>query len=764
MTLGLSWRSGKLYEGRRTHTAVGVTEAAPATRYRALNGCYQIYRGRLATPTVETKRPVAHACYRALNAGYHLYIHNVASYYGAWLVSSLSSSMVAAPVFPSSPPPSSVNGTRPHIVAFLQDDLGWYDAFANLTDIQSAAVGSASANLQALAADGILLLRHYTHWHCSPSRRAFLTGRTPLHHGEQLSDATTHDIDLRWTTIGQKLDRAGYACHYYGKGHTGYMSMKHLPVFQGFSAGTAGFLHGVMGYTEPNRWSGDRPERNRKYSVRLYGDRALAAVAQHDPRTPLFMFLPWQAVHGPCAPATPNPHRRRPSARALFQIASVRALFRPPGRPTRFLYTRRPRIPRRPASVSQAPTRVIPRAPPRLLRPPAADEAPPGYNRSLTGCAAWESEDRCVLYAMYHETDLYMGKVVDALRTKNMYDQTLILFASDNGGTDEGNNYPLRGAKRTNWEGGIRTPAFITGGLVPRELRGTASQVTLSIADWYPTFCNLAGIDPTDDPPVAPLAVDEAQDPSGPLLDIWGQESYPGVDGLDIWPILMNPQAHGHGSAHEVRGRLMVLHLVCISHPALPTDPRRHPLTCAISAPSRCSSSPNILAGALHLERGDHPRRAVQAHRRAALAGGPRRRAWRILRGRRLRVEATKPELDTRPRPEVVHAAVGPARPRKPLPVRCACRPGRAGQPGASAPLQGGEAVAHPQRLPPPSLPRPEPAGLARRVQHELLAGPLEIVWRGDRRAHMRSAGVPRRGCVRCAEQTQGYMGWLAPR
>ena len=486
--------------------------------------------------------------------------------------------MVAAPVFPSSPPPSSVNGTRPHIVAFLQDDLGWYDAFANLTDIQSAAVGSASANLQALAADGILLLRHYTHWHCSPSRRAFLTGRTPLHHGEQLSDATTHDIDLRWTTIGQKLDRAGYACHYYGKGHTGYMSMKHLPVFQGFSAGMAGFLHGAMGYTEPNRWSGDRPERNRKYSVRLYGDRALAAVAQHDPRTPLFMFLPWQAVHGPCAPATPNPHRRRPSARALFQIASVRAhLFRPPGRPTRFLYTRRPRIPRRPASVSQAPTRVIPRAPPRLLRPHAADEAPPGYNRSLTACAAWESEDRCVLYAMYRETDLYMGKVVDALRTKNMYDQTLILFASDNGGNNEGNNYPLRGAKRTNWEGGIRTPAFITGGLVPRELRGTASQVTLSIADWYPTFCNLAGIDPTDDPPVAPLAVDEAQDPSGPLLDIWGQESYPGVDGLDIWPILMNPQAHGHGSAHEVRGRLMVLHLVCISHPALPTDPRRHP-------------------------------------------------------------------------------------------------------------------------------------------------------------------------------------------
>jgi arylsulfatase A-like enzyme len=49
------------------------------------------------------------------------------------------------------------------------------------------------------------------------------------------------------------------------------------------------------------------------------------------------------------------------------------------------------------------------------------------------------------------------------------------------------------------WEGGVRSTAFITGGIVPAALRGTSSGAKLiHISDWYPTFCNLAGVDPTD--------------------------------------------------------------------------------------------------------------------------------------------------------------------------------------------------------------------------------------------------------------------------
>ena len=95
----------------------------------------------------------------------------------------------------------------------LQDDLGWYDVFANRTDQPSSEITNVTARIQKLIASGIVLERHYAHWHCSPSRRSFLTGRLPHHHGEYLSDVSTDEIDLRWRTIGQKLEHAGCEVH-----------------------------------------------------------------------------------------------------------------------------------------------------------------------------------------------------------------------------------------------------------------------------------------------------------------------------------------------------------------------------------------------------------------------------------------------------------------------------------------------------------------------------------------------------------------------
>ena len=152
-------------------------------------------------------------------------------------------------------------GPKPHIIFFLQDDLGHHNvAFnADRTDWPSADVAAVSSNTSALAREGIILDRHYTHWHCSPTRRSLLTGRLPLHHGELLSHIATDDIDLRWTTLGQKLESVGYKSYWFGKGHTGYMSMAHLPVNIGFSSGHLGFLSGAMKYHGKQRWKGEAP-------------------------------------------------------------------------------------------------------------------------------------------------------------------------------------------------------------------------------------------------------------------------------------------------------------------------------------------------------------------------------------------------------------------------------------------------------------------------------------------------------------------------
>ena len=55
-----------------------------------------------------------------------------------------------------------------------------------------------------------------------------------------------------------------------------------------------------------------------------------------------------------------------------------------------------------------------------------------------------------------------------------MWENTLVIFVSDNGGTDAGINYPLRGEKHTTWEGGIRGAAFVAGGVMNVTVRDFA--------------------------------------------------------------------------------------------------------------------------------------------------------------------------------------------------------------------------------------------------------------------------------------------------
>ena len=101
----------------------------------------------------------------------------------------------------------------PHLLAILQDDLGWYDIGWN-----NPATLNVSGNLTSLARQGVILDNHYVFYWCSPSRRAFLTGRLTVHHGESLSEQATDDIDLRWSMISQKLKTKGYKNYWFGKG------------------------------------------------------------------------------------------------------------------------------------------------------------------------------------------------------------------------------------------------------------------------------------------------------------------------------------------------------------------------------------------------------------------------------------------------------------------------------------------------------------------------------------------------------------------
>jgi arylsulfatase A-like enzyme len=92
-----------------------------------------------------------------------------------------------------------------------------------------------------------------------------------------------------------------------------------------------------------------------------------------------------------------------------------------------------------------------------------------------------------------------MDSVVSALDTAGMLDNTLVVFASDNGGCfyGGGKNGPLRGTKATLFEGGTKVDAFIYGPTYLSSLGIQAGKVynnLFHVTDWFPTLLDFAGV------------------------------------------------------------------------------------------------------------------------------------------------------------------------------------------------------------------------------------------------------------------------------
>jgi arylsulfatase A-like enzyme len=121
-----------------------------------------------------------------------------------------------------------------------------------------------------------------------------------------------------------------------------------------------------------------------------------------------------------------------------------------------------------------------------------------------------EKDESYRKYAAYtSHMDHSVGRLIETLQRTDRYEDTLIVFSSDNGsptrdtegdvmkypGYQEdcprlGSNFPLKGKKTQVYEGGIRTPTIIKwrGRLEPGVRR-----VPMQITDWMPTLCALAG-------------------------------------------------------------------------------------------------------------------------------------------------------------------------------------------------------------------------------------------------------------------------------
>ena len=145
--------------------------------------------------------------------------------------------------------------------------------------------------------------------------------------------------------------------------------------------------------------------------------------------------------------------------------------------------------------------------------------------------AKGRERNRRILGAMVHALDQGVGRILDAIHDKGIYDNTFVLFTSDNGGVRGiGENTPFRGGKATVFEGGIRVVAAVRW--PARIPRGRKIDAPLANIDILPTLMRMAGVQGSVDKPMDGLDV----------LDVLTgrQESlerdlfnYIGQDGLD---------------------------------------------------------------------------------------------------------------------------------------------------------------------------------------------------------------------------------------
>lgn len=104
-----------------------------------------------------------------------------------------------------------------------------------------------------------------------------------------------------------------------------------------------------------------------------------------------------------------------------------------------------------------------------------------------------------------------VGKIIATLEHTGQRENTLLIFTSDNGGSNAENNgqtypaddyptgplpasnQPLRGQKGSVYEGGTRVPCIASW---PGKLKAGKHEAPVQITDWMPTFCALAGFEP----------------------------------------------------------------------------------------------------------------------------------------------------------------------------------------------------------------------------------------------------------------------------
>jgi N-acetylglucosamine-6-sulfatase len=337
---------------------------------------------------------------------------------------------------------------RTNFVFILVDDLRW--------DAMSCAGHPfvRTPNIDKIASAGTRFTNAFvTISLCAPSRASFLTGTYAHTNGVRTNERIEFDHSM--PTYPRLLQAAGYETAFVGKWH-----MK--PVADprpGFDYWLS--FVGQGEYINPKLNENGHSFQATGYMADLLTQYAVDFIKR--PREKPFCLNLWhKAVHGPFTPA--DRHKDLYQDVLLPQPASFRDTFE--GKP-----------------AWQSRRRSAARNEKLATRPSLADLQPPAWNP--------RDEQKLNYFRALAAVDDSVGRILDVLRETGVLDNTVIIFAGDNGYF---HGEHRRGDKRAAYEESIRIPLVMCGPGVPKN-GGEFEPMVLNI-DVAPTILDLAGVKP----------------------------------------------------------------------------------------------------------------------------------------------------------------------------------------------------------------------------------------------------------------------------
>ncbi|MGV3554288.1 MAG: sulfatase [Croceibacterium sp.] len=341
----------------------------------------------------------------------------------------------------ASPAAVSAAPSKPKIIFLVMLDDADYNDFGYFS------TDAVTPNIDSIARDGVRLSRYYAGSAiCSPSRAAMLTGQSPMRYGlnriwdNKPEDATAdlfygqRGLPSEDSTLADGLRAEGYKSYFVGKWHLGTSQDKFLPGakgFDSFAVQTGGDpAHGSFRAITENGRANVQTEWQSKYAADQIISFIDRNLANGDNT-----FVTWWP---------PEPHTAvKSDGSEYFYI------------------------------------------------PPTFDKV--AFQNDAAGKSVDLDTNRGKLVSMLYSLDSQLGRVLNFIKERNVYEDSLIIVTSDNGGHHQtlSPSHELLASKATVFEGGLRVPFTVSW---PKRFKaGTHTPTIMSAFDVYPTILGLIG-------------------------------------------------------------------------------------------------------------------------------------------------------------------------------------------------------------------------------------------------------------------------------